>query len=213
MRVSEIFFSIQGEGIQIGLPTVFLRLFGCDLRCRWCDTMYAVEGTDFQNMEIEQILHKFSDYDSKRICITGGEPLLQETQLITLSDNLLNLGYEIILETSGHRTPPEIFWNDKCVISMDCKCPSSGMQDRMDFELFQKLRTTDQLKFVLSDENDYDYAKKVLDDNNIRANIIFQPVHGSSDKWIYERVLREKVKNVRVLPQLHKLIWGEKRGV
>ncbi|NIP38217.1 MAG: 4Fe-4S cluster-binding domain-containing protein [Candidatus Dadabacteria bacterium] len=213
MRVSEIFFSVQGEGVQIGLPTVFLRFFGCDLRCSWCDTMYAVEGTDFKNMEIEEIVDDINKYECNRVCITGGEPLLQEKELVGLTSILLEEGYSIVLETSGHRTPPEIFWDDNCLISMDCKCPSSAMQNRMDFSLFKKLRASDQLKFVISDDRDYQYAKEVLNDNKISANIIFQPVYNSNTDWLYDRVLEERLKNVRVLPQLHKLIWGEKRGV
>jgi 7-carboxy-7-deazaguanine synthase len=212
MTVSEIFYSIQGEGIQIGLPTIFLRLFGCDLRCSWCDTMYAVEGTNFKNIEIERVKEQIYMHDCKRICITGGEPLLQEEELEILAADLIEQGYNIVLETSGHRDPPNIFWNDNCLISMDCKCPSSNMEDRMDFKLFEKLRNTDQLKFIIQDEKDYHYAKKVLNENRISANIIFQPVHDSNMNWLYEKVLNDKL-NVRTLPQLHKILWGEGRGV
>ncbi len=213
MRVSEIFFSVQGEGIQIGLPTIFLRLFGCDLRCNWCDTMYAVEGTEFKILDIDQIIENINNFKCKRVCITGGEPLLQEKELIKLTTILLDKDFTLVLETSGHRSPPEIFWDEKCLISMDCKCPSSAMHDRMDFSLFEKLRASDQLKFVISDVEDYQYAKNILKENNISANIIFQPVYNSDTNWLYDKVLKERLENVRVLPQLHKLIWGEKRGV
>lgn len=213
MRVSEIFFSVQGEGIQIGLPTTFLRLFGCDLRCKWCDTMYAVEGTEFNTLDIDNIIDKISNLECKRVCITGGEPLLQEKELIELTRILLDQDFTLVLETSGHRAPPEIFWDDSCLISMDCKCPSSGMQDRMDFSLFEKLRGSDQLKFVITDDRDYQYAKQVLNNNQISSNIIFQPVYNSNTNWLYDKVLEERLDNARVLPQLHKLIWGEKRGV
>ena len=213
MRVSEIFFSVQGEGIQIGLPTTFLRLFGCDLRCKWCDTMYAVEGTEFNTLDIDNIIDKISNLECKRVCITGGEPLLQEKELIELTRILLDQDFTLVLETSGHRAPPEIFWDDSCLISMDCKCPSSGMQDRMDFSLFEKLRGSDQLKFVITDERDYQYAKQVLNNNQISSNIIFQPVYNSNTNWLYDKVLEERLDSARVLPQLHKLIWGEKRGV
>ncbi|HSG30193.1 MAG TPA: radical SAM protein [Thermodesulfobacteriota bacterium] len=213
MRVSEIFFSVQGEGIQIGLPTTFLRLFGCDLRCKWCDTMYAVEGTEFNTLDIDNIIDKISNLECKRVCITGGEPLLQEKELIELTRILLDQDFTLVLETSGHRAPPEIFWDDSCLISMDCKCPSSGMQDRMDFSLFEKLRGSDQLKFVITDDRDYQYAKQVLNNNQISSNIIFQPVYNSNTNWLYDKVLEERLDSARVLPQLHKLIWGEKRGV
>ena len=213
MRISEIFFSVQGEGIQIGLPTIFLRLFGCDLRCSWCDSMYAVEGNDFKNLDIEQVKEEIHKHECKRVCITGGEPLLQEKELIILATHLLEQGYSIVLETSGHRDPPSIFWESNCLISMDCKCPSSKMEQKMDFKLFEKLRKIDQLKFVIQDEKDYQYAKKILKDNQISANIIFQPVHNSNMNWLYEKVLDDKLINVRTLPQLHKILWGNTRGV
>lgn len=213
MRISEIFFSLQGEGIQLGLPTVFIRCFGCDLRCSWCDTMYAVEGTDFVKLSVDEVFSEVQKYSCRRVCITGGEPLLQSDELIVLMNLLLKNEYEVVLETSGHRLPPEIFWDEKCVISMDCKCPSSKMQDRMDFSLFTKLRAQDQLKFVLNDETDYDYAVNVLSSYDIKANIIFQPVYGTDMRELAGKVLRDRLDNVRTMPQLHKLIWGEKRGV
>ncbi len=213
MKISEIFFSIQGEGVEIGLPTVFVRLFACDLRCTWCDSMYAVEGTDFKDMSIEEVTAEIERFNCKRVCFTGGEPLIQQKGLEILAKDLVHDGYEIILETSGHKEPPPVFWTDSCLISMDCKCPGSGMEKRMDFELMEKLRPNDQLKFVIQDEADYEYAKGILKKYKIKANIIFQPVYGSSLKWLTERVLQDRLERVRVLPQLHKIIWGEIRGV
>jgi 7-carboxy-7-deazaguanine synthase len=213
MKISEIFYSIQGEGIEIGLPTVFVRLFACDLRCEWCDSMYAVEGRDFKEMSIENVRNIIATYNCKRICITGGEPLLHGTELEELANDLVRDEYKISLETSGHKDPPPIFWTDNCVISMDCKCPSSKMQDRMDFRLFEKLRPKDQLKFVINDEVDYEYAKSILKSHKIEASIIFQPVHGANLKWLTEKIIEDKLEDIRVLPQLHKMIWGEKRGV
>lgn len=213
MRISEIFYSLQGEGIQLGLPTIFIRCFGCDLRCSWCDTMYAVEGTDFQIMSVEDIYSKVKEFSCKRVCITGGEPLLQSDELSILMKYLLDDKYNVVLETSGHKAPPDIFWDENCVISMDCKCPSSAMQDRMDFSLFDKLRPRDQLKFVLGDDKDYQYALKIIDTNNIKANIIFQPLFGSDIRKIADKVLKDGLDNVKILPQLHKLIWGDIRGV
>lgn len=213
MKISEIFYSIQGEGIEIGLPTVFVRLFACDLRCEWCDSMYAVEGRDFKEMSIEDVRNIIATYNCKRICITGGEPLLHGTELEELANDLVRNEYKILLETSGHKDPPPIFWTDNCVISMDCKCPSSKMQDRMDFRLFEKLRPKDQLKFVINDEVDYEYAKSILKSHKIEASIIFQPVHGANLKWLTEKIIEDKLEDIRVLPQLHKMIWGEKRGV
>jgi len=213
MKLSEIFYSIQGEGLEIGLPTVFVRLFACDLRCSWCDTMYAVEGRDFVDIEIAEVISQIEEYNCKRVCITGGEPLIQKSEVEHLAQQLLENGYSILLETSGHKEPPSVFFTQKCVISLDCKCPSSGMQDRMDYELYKLLRSQDQLKFVIQDNADYNYAVSVLRSNEIDAKIVFQPVSGSDLKWLTQRVLEDGLERVRVLPQLHKYIWGNKRGV
>jgi 7-carboxy-7-deazaguanine synthase len=213
MKISEIFFSIQGEGVKIGFPTVFVRLFACDLRCTWCDSMYAVEGSDFKNETIEEVRGEIEKFNCNTVCFTGGEPLIQKKELEILGKDLISDGYEIVLETSGHKEPPPIFWADSCFISMDCKCPSSRMEKRMDFELFEKLRPKDQLKFVIQDDADYEYTKEILSKYQIRSNIIFQPVYGTSLDWLAGRVLEDKLGNVRVLPQLHKIIWGDRRGV
>jgi len=159
MKISEIFFSLQGEGLEIGLPTVFIRLFACDLRCNWCDTMYAVEGRDFRDQSVSEVVNEVEKYECRRVCITGGEPLIQIKEVEELADRLLGNSYTILLETSGHKMPPPILWTENSIISMDCKCPSSSMQDRMDFDLFVKLRAKDQLKFVIQDEIDYQYAR------------------------------------------------------
>lgn len=213
MKISEIFFSIQGEGLDIGLPTVFVRLFACDLRCSWCDSMYAVEGKDYKDMTIKEVRESIEQYLCKRVCLTGGEPLIQKKELAELTEGLIDSGYVIILETSGHKDPPDVFWSKGCLISMDCKCPSSKMEEVMDFRLFEKLRPSDQLKFVIQDEADYSYAKIVLEKYKIKASIIFQPVFGADLKWLTESILKDGLYGVRVLPQLHKLIWGDIRGV
>lgn len=213
MKISEIFFSLQGEGVEIGLPTVFVRLFACDLRCSWCDTMYAIEGRDYKNFTIAEVRQEIEKFECTRVCITGGEPLIQKKEVETLAKSLIDSGYNIVLETSGHKMPPPVFWTDKSVISMDCKCPGSGMQDSMDFSLFEKLRDRDQLKFVIADESDYEYAKEVISKYLIKANIVFQPVGGEGLGWISQRVIDERMHGIRVLPQLHKIIWGNKRGV
>lgn len=213
MKISEIFFSLQGEGLEIGLPTVFIRLFACDLRCTWCDTMYAVEGRDFRDQRVSEVVEEVDKHECKRVCITGGEPLIQIKEVEELATHLLNNDYTILLETSGHKMPPPILWTENSTISMDCKCPSSSMQDKMDFGLFTELRAKDQLKFVIQDDVDYEYAKGILSRYNIRANIIFQPTHGFELGWLTEKVIEDKLAHIRVLPQLHKIIWGEKRGV
>ena len=213
MKISEIFYSLQGEGLQIGLPTVFVRLFACDLRCSWCDTMYAVEGRDFKEVPIKEVISEIKRWDCMRVCITGGEPLIQKKEVTELAESLIKLGHTILLETSGHKMPPDVFWTEGCIISMDCKCPASGMHERMDFSLYPRLRPSDQLKFVIQHEEDYEYAKAVLRKRNIKANVIFQPAGGLGIDWITERVMKDRLSRVRVLPQLHKIIWGDKRGV
>lgn len=213
MKISEIFFSIQGEGVEIGLPTVFVRLFACDLRCAWCDSMYAVKGRDFRDMSVDKVKREIERFGCKRVCLTGGEPLIQRKELEILAEKLVYERYNIVLETSGHKEPPSVFWTENCLISMDCKCPGSGMEEKMDFSFFEKLRPKDQLKFVIRDEADYEYAKGILRKYLIKANIIFQPVYGSNLKWLTERVLDDRLVNVKVLPQLHKIIWGDVRGV
>ncbi len=213
MKVNEIFFSIQGEGIHIGLPTVFLRLFACDLRCVWCDTMYAVEGTDFKEMETAEVIGSILEYGCSRVCITGGEPLIQREAVEDVAESLIERDFVVVLETSGNKKPPGIFSHPSSVVSMDCKCPGSGMESRMDFSLYDSLEEKDQLKFVIADDADYEYARNVLEERRIRASVIFQPVYGTKADWIAERVLHDGMENVRVLPQLHKIFWGEKRGV
>jgi len=213
MKISEIFFSLQGEGLEIGLPTVFVRLFACDLRCNWCDTMYAVEGRDFRDRTVSEVVKEVEKHECKRVCITGGEPLIQIKEVEELANHLISDNYTILLETSGHKMPPPGFWTENSTISMDCKCPSSSMQDKMDFDLFIKLRPKDQLKFVIQDEIDYEYARGILNRYDIKANIIFQPTDGSELGWITEKVIDDKLESIRVLPQLHKIIWGDKRGV
>lgn len=213
MKISEIFYSIQGEGIEMGMPTVFVRLFACDLRCSWCDTMYAVEGRDFTEVPVDEVIERVGKWDCRRVCITGGEPLIQREEVSALAQELIDRGYRILLETSGHKMPPDVFWGEGSVISMDCKCPGSGMHERMDFTLYPKLRAGDQLKFVIQDEADYEYARGVVDKHDIKAHIVFQPAGGLGIGWISERAMKDNLSGVRVLPQLHKIIWGDKRGV
>lgn len=214
MRISEIFLSIQGEGVGIGAPTVFVRLYGCDLRCAWCDTMYAVEGGEFATMSLDEVKAEIGGkLGCKRVCVTGGEPLLQEDEVSALTGWLLDNGYNVMLETSGHRAPPEIFSDPRCVVSLDCKCPGSGMDGRMDFSLITGLGAKDQLKFVIADEADYLYARGVLESCPTEAGVVFQPVYGKGLRWLAERVLSDGLGSVRVLPQLHKIMWGDRKGV
>jgi len=212
IMISEIFYSLQGEGIQIGIPTVFVRLFGCDLRCSWCDSMYAVEGTDFGSLEINDVINTTLSYQCSNVCITGGEPLLQLDQTVYLTEKLIEVDKRVILETAGHRKPPDIFENSNTIVSMDCKCPSSGMDSKSDLKNLIQLKPKDQIKFVIANNDDYIFAKNIVKQNPLRAEIIFQPVYGHEISEIADAVIKDKLK-VRVLPQLHKDIWGDIKGV
>ncbi|MEM3397221.1 MAG: radical SAM protein [Thermoplasmata archaeon] len=208
MRINEIFYSIQGEGINIGIPMVFVRVTGCNLRCKWCDTKYAFEeGTE---MGIDAIFKKVEEFRVNRVCITGGEPLLYK-EITKLISRFIDAGYFVQLQTNGSKTIQEMPCEENLCISMDIKCPSSGMQDKMDFSNIELLSPFDELKFVIADETDFNYAKQIIEKYSPKTNVVFQPVYGTDIKFIADAVVKEEL-NVRVLPQLHKIIWGEVRG-
>ena len=209
MKINEIFVSIQGEGILIGIPTTFVRMTGCNLRCSWCDTKYAYE--EGEEMSCEDVSSKIKGYSQNHVCITGGEPLLQE-DVISLIQNLVNEGYEVCMETNGSKSIEDIPCLGSMVISLDIKCPSSGMQEKMDFSNLELLSLNDQLKFIVADLKDYEYAKEIIEKYKPICSLIMTPVGGRKLKELAEWVLADGL-NVRVLPQLHKLIWGEKKGV
>ncbi|MEE9151018.1 MAG: radical SAM protein [Thermoplasmata archaeon] len=209
MMINEIFYSLQGEGIQIGVPTTFIRTTGCNLRCSWCDTKYAYE--EGSEKSIKEIMGEVKGFPTNHICITGGEPMLQK-DAIKLIEKLGDEGYEVCLETNGSQSVQEIPSLDFLMISLDIKCPSSGMHTEMELSNFKLLRPNDQLKFIIDDLNDYEYAKDIIAGYNPICTIIMMPVGGKELRNLAEWVLSDRLK-VRVLPQLHKLIWGEKRGV
>lgn len=208
MRVCEIFNSIQGEGLTMGAPTVFVRAVGCNLRCSWCDTGYSFEGgTD---MTVEEILEEVGD--CFRVCFTGGEPMLQP-DAVELIERLVSKGIQVVLETNGSVDLSEVPRDPLVMISMDIKCPSSGMTDRMMFSNIDLLSSKDQLKFVIKDQADLDFAVGFVRSHRIPCPVIFGPVGGTGRlEWLVDRVLREHL-DVRVLPQLHKIIWGDRQGV
>ncbi|MFO7560592.1 MAG: radical SAM protein [Desulfobacterales bacterium] len=212
LNVNEIFFSIQGESSYAGIPCVFVRLAGCNLRCAYCDTTYAWE--DGTLMEIEQVIDKIRYLRCMLVEITGGEPLIQkETPL--LINELLKTGYQVLLETNGsidiRMVPPE------CIKIVDIKCPSSNEKDKIDLNNIKYLSNNDQIKFVIQNREDYRYAKTIVKtrcEHLTGGNILFSPVTEKlppSDLagWI----LKDRL-NVRFHLQLHKIIWPEvKRGV
>jgi len=207
LRICEIFHSIQGEGLDTGLPTVFVRSVGCNLRCAWCDTKYAYGGGS--EWGLERIEKRVASYKCPRVCLTGGEPLLQPDapELISL---LLGKGYFVSVETNGSLPVKDILALDpggRLRISLDIKCPSSKMDEKMELGNLAVLRQTDQVKFVLRDMKDYEHAKAVLKGHPTRASAIFQPVWGRRADRFAEAVLRDGL-DVRVMVQLHKLLWG-----
>ena len=209
MMINEIFYSIQGEGILIGIPTIFIRTTGCNLRCNWCDTKYAYD--EGEEMTIEDIITKVKEYPVSNVCLTGGEPLLQK-ETPALIQRLSDEGYFICLETNGSKSVQELPCLDSLLISMDVKCPSSGMQDKIDMSNIELLGPNDQLKFIIENKEDYEYAKRVIEEQKPNCSIIMTQVGGTELSELAEWVLKDGL-NVMVLPQLHKLIWGEKRGV
>jgi len=213
LEICEIFYSIQGESTWAGCPMIFIRLSGCNLDCSWCDTRYAFEkGTFFT---IEEILNIISQYRCKRVEITGGEPLLQEPVLM-LMKMLLEKGYTVLLETNGacsiKDVPPGV------VKVMDIKCPSSGMEKQMLWENIDYLNPfLDEVKFVIADRNDYEYAVEKLHefqlDKKCRA-VLFSPVAGRISLQEFAHWILQDGLPVRLQVQLHRIIWGENtRGV
>ncbi|MDR0778575.1 MAG: radical SAM protein [Methanomassiliicoccaceae archaeon] len=207
MRVCEMFRSIQGEGLMIGSVTYFIRSVGCNLSCSWCDTKYSRDGGD--DISVREIIDHVKN--ERNICVTGGEPLLQK-DVYELLNSLLKEGKNIVLETNGSIDISKVPADKNLMISMDIKCPSSSMSEKMNMSNIQHLKPTDQLKFIIGDGSDLEYAVSFIESYDIRCNIIFSPVGGMDIEPLTEEVVDRNL-NVRVLPQLHKLIWGNKRSV
>ena len=208
MKVCEVFRSLQGEGKKIGVPTFFIRTVGCNLRCSWCDTQYAMSEPG-KDMSVDEIMELVKD--EKDVCLTGGEPMLQKDTL-ELLDRLSKAGKTAVLETNGSISIRDVPDSDMIIISMDIKCPCSEMQDKMEFGNIALLREKDQLKFVISDGSDLEYAVGILEKYSPKCEVIFTPVGGMDIEPLAEEVVERRI-NARVLPQLHKIIWGNKRAV
>lgn len=212
LTINEIFHSIQGESSHAGRPCVFVRLTACDLRCAWCDSPYAFhEGT---KRTVEDVAAEVLGYGCDLVEMTGGEPLLQ-ADLYPLMDRLHQAGLQVLVETGGHRSVERI--PPYATVIMDVKCPGSGEAAKHDARNFARLRPQDEVKFVIADRVDYDYAKEVVAREHLTeraAHVLFSPVHGTLDpKTLSEWVLADRLP-VRVQLQAHKYIWGpEVRGV
>ena len=209
MNIIETFLSIQGEGVHAGLPTYFVRLAGCNLRCSYCDTKYSYgQG---KKRTVAQIISAIKKQPFKFICITGGEPLLQdETRILTAK--LVYLGYQVDIETNGSVPISQIKNSPQILFSLDIKCPSSGMTKSMHYENLKLHRKKDQVKFIISDKKDYDFSKNVLKKYNLleKTNVIFTPTGGTKADYLVRWILKDKLA-VRIGLQLHKLIWKSER--
>ncbi len=209
LRISEIFFSLQGETSRVGLPTVFVRLTGCPLRCTYCDTTYAFTGG--QTMTLEAILTEVSRHAPHYVCVTGGEPLAQKNCLLLLRA-LCDAGYSVSLETSGALDVSGV--DARVVKVLDIKTPASGEVERNLWSNLEHLNPGDEIKFVLCDEADYQWAKQKLQEHGLaeRCAVLFSPAQGQlAARDVAEWILRDHLP-VRLQVQLHKLLWGNEAG-
>ncbi|KAB2308497.1 7-carboxy-7-deazaguanine synthase QueE [Betaproteobacteria bacterium SCN2] len=209
LRLTEIFFSLQGETSRTGLPTVFIRLSGCPLRCGWCDTTYSFTGGE--TWKIADILDTVAGFGTQYVTVTGGEPLAQKHCLVLL-EALCNAGYDVSLETSGALAVAGV--DPRVSRIMDIKPPGSGESDRNHWENLSVLNRNDEIKFVLADREDYEWALAVMrrDDFPREVPVLFSPVHGSLDaRSLADWMLADKV-GARLQIQLHKHLWGEERA-
>ena len=212
LSVNEIFYSIQGESTYAGRPCVFVRLAGCDLRCSWCDTPYAF--SEGRKMSIDDIVRQVEEYRSPLVEVTGGEPLLQE-DVYLLMDRLLEGGRTVLLETGGQidlsRVPGGV------VKVMDVKCPGSGESDNVEWANIDRLGSRDQVKFVIQDRRDYEFARDIIHRHALDrrcAAVLMSPVHGVLDPKDLSAWMLEDRLPARLQLQLHKHIWGpDVRGV
>ncbi len=205
LRVTEIFHSIQGESSHVGRPCVFVRLAGCNLRCVWCDSEYTFTGGE--KMEIEDVMTRVAEYGCRLVEVTGGEPLAQAESL-NLLRTLCDQGYEVLLETSGSIDIGPV--DPRTKIILDIKCPGSGEDARNRWENIEILRPHDEIKFVLADRADYDWAVEILRKHQLdRWTVLFSAVWGKLDmKILAEWMLADRLP-ARFQTQLHKHIWGE----
>ena len=212
LTVNEIFHSIQGESTFAGEPCVFVRLTACDLRCSWCDTPYAFhEG---KKMSIDEVMAVVDGFGTQLVEVTGGEPLLQP-DVYPLMDRLMASGKTVLLETGGHRSIEHV--SEGVVRIVDVKCPGSGESEKMDWDNLGRLTPVDQVKFVIKDRIDYDYARDILSREALHsrvAAVLFSPVHGVLEpRRLAEWMLADRVP-ARLQLQAHKYIWSpDTRGV
>ena len=207
LNITEIFYSLQGEAKEVGIPTVFVRLTGCPLRCNYCDTAYAFKGNN--PLSIESIMEQVEKYNTCYVCVTGGEPMAQSNCLILL-DTLIEAGYKVSMETSGSIDITPV--NKKVSVVMDLKTPSSTEQSQNRYENIAVLESKDQLKFVIASRSDFDWCCSILEDYDVLSDVLFSPVYESLKPVDLADWILEKQLNVRLQVQLHKLLWGDQKG-
>ncbi|MDO9265171.1 MAG: radical SAM protein [Desulfosalsimonadaceae bacterium] len=205
LKINEIFYSIQGESLYAGLPCVFVRLTGCNLRCIYCDTVYAYdEGSE---MTIESIVERIAQYPCRLVEVTGGEPLCQDAAPHLIS-RMIDAGYTVLLETNGSMDIRPV--DARCIKIMDVKCPGSGASEKNNLNNLKYLSANDQVKFVITDACDYEFAKHVIRSTVLASQpmaVLFSPAHTMMDPaTLAEWILMDGL-NVRLQLQLHKLLW------
>lgn len=209
MKICEIFDSIQGESSHAGLPCVFIRMAGCNLRCVYCDTAYAYdEGFEITEKEV---IEKVEEYGIQLVEITGGEPLLQSKEVLLLIDKLIENGFDVLVETNGSINIKDI--NAKATIIMDVKTPGSGMYEKMFIANFNYLKPNDEIKFVILHRNDYEWAKEFIFTHKLikKCKILFSPTYGIlSPEVLSEWIIADRLP-IRLNLQIHKYIFGNDR--
>lgn len=213
LRITEIFYSLQGESKTVGLPTVFIRLTGCPLRCNYCDTEYAFQGGEW--WDLQAIINELKKYNTLYVTVTGGEPLAQKS-CITLLATLCDLGYKVSLETSGALDVQKV--DSRVMKVMDLKTPSSTEETKNKYSNLDFITEDDQIKFVICNREDYEWAVKILNDYHLtqKCEVLFSPVNlvdsSTMVKDLADWILKDQLQ-VRFQIQLHKVIWGNISGV